>query len=359
MLFSLFVFLIALGWLPNAFFMALSLTFKFYDLPLKHPFTISRYTVNIQKTMVATISDGEVSGYGEATVNPYYHSTAERLSQSVAKIQPLMAVVSDWHPTEFWNYIEPHLKSDYFALCAIDIAYWDFYAKKNKRTLRSYWSAPNDKTPLTSYTIGIDTLEVMRQKVLEMPWPIYKIKLGTAHDLEIINELRKITDAVFRVDANAAWSSETAISNSEILRNQNVEFIEQPLAANDSEGMKRVRKKSLLPTIADESCQLPEDVLKCIGQFHGINIKLTKCGGITAALQMIKTARENNLLVMAGCMTESTIGISALAQIAPLLNYLDADGALLLAEDIADGVGFDFGRIIYSEDFGTGAQIYR
>ncbi|HLA55016.1 MAG TPA: dipeptide epimerase, partial [Flavobacterium sp.] len=292
--------------------MALSLTFKIHELPLKHPFTISRYTVNIQKTMVACVSDGQTSGYGEATVNPYYHSTVERLSGSVAKIQPLMANVSDWHPTKFWSYIEPCLKDDYFALCAIDIAYWDFYARKNKKTLRSFWSAPGDNTPLTSYTIGIDSLEVMKQKILEMPWPIYKIKLGTEHDLEIVSKLRKITNAVFRVDANAAWTSEAAISNSKTLKDFNVEFIEQPLAAENVEGMKKVRTESFLPTIADESCQRPEDVMKCVGQFHGINIKLTKCGGITAALEMIKTARENGLLVMAGCMTESTVGISAL-----------------------------------------------
>jgi L-alanine-DL-glutamate epimerase-like enolase superfamily enzyme len=339
--------------------MALSLTFKIYELRLKHPFTISRYTVNIQKTMVACISDGVISGYGEATVNPYYHSTVERLSAGVCRIQPLMADVSDWHPTEFWKHIESHLKEDYFALCAIDIAYWDFYARKNKKTLRSFWSAPNDNTPLTSYTIGIDSIEVMQQKILEMPWPIYKIKLGTEHDLEIVGKLRKITNAVFRVDANAAWTSEMAISNSKILKDFNVEFIEQPLAAGNAEGMEKVRAGSFLPTIADESCQRPEDILKCVGQFHGINIKLTKCGGITAALEMIKTARENGLLVMAGCMTESTVGISALAQIAPLLDYLDADGALLLAEDIAEGVAFDSGKICYSERFGTGVEMYR
>ena len=333
------------------------LSFKIYELPLKHPFTISRYTVTIQKTMVVTISDGDHSGYGEATVNPYYHSTVERLSGSVSKVKSFVESLGDIHPTDFWKHIEPHLRQDYFALCAIDIAYWDYYARKNKQTLRSYFSKEK-QTPLTSYTIGIDSIEVMQQKMLEMPWPIYKIKLGTPNDIEIVETLRKVTDSVFRVDANAGWTVNESISNAKILKDLNVEFIEQPLAANDVEGMQKVKSESVLPVIADESCQRHEDVLKCVGQFHGVNIKLMKCGGITPALEMIKIGRENDLLIMAGCMTESTIGISALAQIARLLDYLDADGALLLAEDIANGVTFDFGKIVYADGFGTGVQIY-
>ena len=306
--------------------------------------------------MVVTISDGTISGYGEATVNPYYHSTVERLSGSVMRVKPIVESLADIPPREFWKRIEPHLKDDYFALCAIDIAYWDYYARKNKQWLRSYFS-DEKQTPLTSYTIGIDSIEVMQQKILEMPWPIYKIKLGTPNDMKIVETLRKVTDSLFRVDANAAWTAYEAIANAKILKDFNVEFIEQPLPANDVSGMRKVKAESVLPVIADESCQRPEDVLKCVGQFNGVNIKLMKCGGLTPALEMIKTARENNLLVMAGCMTESTVGISALAQIAPLLDYLDADGALLLSEDIANGVTFDFGKIVYADGFGTGAQI--
>ncbi len=334
----------------------MKLQFQFYDLPLKHPFTISRYTVTVQKTVVVTISDGYVSGYGEATVNPYYDSTEAKLTTSILNVKNLVESLDNIHPLSFWRTIEPYLRADYFALCAIDIAYWDYYARKNKRQLRHYF-LDDSKTPLTSYTIGIDAIEVMRQKILEMPWPIYKIKLGTPNDIEIVETLRKITDSVFRVDANAAWTAAEAISNAKILKDLNVEFIEQPLPAHDSANMERVKRESVLPVVADESCQRSEDVQKCVGQFHGINIKLMKCGGITPALEMIKTARENNLLIMAGCMTESTVGISALTQIAPLIDYLDADGALLLAEDIATGVTFDFGQIVYPASFGTGVEI--
>lgn len=338
--------------------METTLTFQFYDLPLKHPFTISRYTVNIQKTVIVCISDGRVSGYGEATVNPYYHSTVEKLSDSLSKIKPVIDFTADLHPKEMWDVLEPHLKQDYFALCAVDMAYWDYYAKKRNKTLRSYWTGESSASPLTSFTIGIDTIAIMKQKIIEMPWPIYKIKLGTPNDIEIVKSLRKITDATFRIDANGAWNANQAIENARILKDLNVEFIEQPLNALDIEGMKKVKKQSVLPVIADESCQQEKDVKLCIGLFHGINIKLTKCGGITPALRMIETARENNLLLMAGCMTESTVGISGLAQIATLLDYLDADGALLLSRDIASGVAFDFGKIIYPAAFGTGVKLY-
>lgn len=337
----------------------MTLDFRLFEMPLKHPFTISRYTVNVQKTMIARISDGEISGYGEATVNPYYHSTVEKLSASVEKVKPVVAALpEDLHPTAFWNTVAPHLQDDYFALCAIDIAYWDYFARKQKRTLRSFFSG-SDQLPMTSYTIGIDDIDVMKAKILEMPWPLYKIKLGRGNDMAIVETLRKITDSLFRVDANAAWTAGQAIEYSRILKDLNVEFIEQPLPAADIEGMKRVKEASVLPVIADESCQRLEDVTACKPLFHGINIKLMKCGGITPALRMIDEAREDNLLAMAGCMTESSVGISALSQLAPLLDYLDADGALLLAGDIADGVTFREGKISWAEGYGSGAEMHR
>jgi len=336
--------------------MALKLSFQFYDLPLAHPFTISRYTVNVQKTVVVCISDGETSGYGEATVNPYYHSTVERLTQSISKVKPIVENSEIIAPSDLWQLIAPHLCEDHFALCAIDEAYWDFYARKQKQTLRSFW-ASREPLPLTSYTIAIDSIEMMQQKILEKPWPVYKIKLGTANDLQIVESLRKTTDSVFRIDANCAWTADETIEYSKIFKSMHVEFIEQPLKADDLEGMKEVREHSVLPIIADESCQREADVNCCFGLFHGINIKLTKCGGITPALRMIENAREKGLTIMAGCMTESTVGISALAQIAPLLDYLDADGALLLKQDIANGVSFDFGKIRFSDNAGTGVEL--
>ena len=194
--------------------------------------------------------------------------------------------------------------------------------------------------PVTvKHRIGIDKIDVMVAKMNEFPeWPVYKVKLGTDHDLEIVRELRRHTKARFRVDANCGWSADETIRNSTALKELDVEFIEQPLPAGRWDEQRRVYAESALPVFADESCIVPTDVSKCAGFFHGINIKLVKCGGLTPARRMIAEARQLGLQVMVGCMTESTVGISAIAQLLPLLDYVDMDGALLLARDIADGV---------------------
>ena len=337
--------------------MKLNISQSHYQLPLKHPFGISRYVVNTQETVIVSISNEAFTGYGEATVNPYYDSTVEKIQASIDSVKAIIENSNGVHPEDLWNQLEPKLKHDYFALCAIDCAYWDFYAKSNKQTLRSFWSGENEKAPQTNYTIGIDSVEIMQSKILEKPWPIYKIKLGSHNDIDIVKALRKVTDSVFRIDANCAWTVDETLKNANELKRLGIEFIEQPLKADDWEGMTILKEKSALPIIADESCQKLEDVEKCADTFHGINIKLMKCGGITPALKMIEKARALNLKVMAGCMTESTIGISNLAQLASLLDYIDADGAMLLKDDIATGVRFQDGHIIFSEGYGSGSKL--
>jgi L-alanine-DL-glutamate epimerase-like enolase superfamily enzyme len=337
--------------------MKLSIASKIYNLPLKHPFTISRYTVTIQKTVIVSISDGEFTGYGEATANPFYGSTVEKIQASVASVKAITQESCGLHPSELWTQVEPHLQGDYFALCAIDCASWDFDAQSKKRTLRSFWSEKTTKVPLSNYTIGIDAVEIMKSKVLETPWPCYKIKLGTPDDINIVSEIRTITNAVLRVDVNCAWRAAQTIEHSKTLQTLDVEFIEQPLKVDDLEGMLLLKQNSELPLIADESCKRLEDLEHCAQYFHGINIKLMKCGGITPALKMIEKARFLRLQVMAGCMTESTIGISNLVQLAPLLDAIDADGAMLLKEDVATGVSFDHGAIVFSEKYGSGTLL--
>ncbi len=336
--------------------MNLRISFKAFQLPLQHSFTTSRYTVTVQNTVIVSITNGDFTGYGEATVNPYYNSTVERLQTSIESVKAIIENANDILPEKLWQLLEPKLKEDYFALCAIDCAFWDFYAKLKSRTIRSFWSDDIMYMPQSNFTIGIDAIEKMKQKILETPWPIYKIKLGTEHDVAIVSELRKITNAIFRIDANCAWTVEETIQNAIQLKELGVEFIEQPLKADDWEGMKHLKKECVLPLIADESCQRLEDVEPCAKVFHGINIKLMKCGGLTPALKMIKKARQLNLKVMAGCMTESSIGISSLVQIAPLLDYIDADGAMLLKEDFAEGVKLVDGNIIFSSKNGSGVE---
>ena len=188
-------------------------------------------------------------------------------------------------------------------------------------------------------------------------WSIYKIKLGADNDVEIVRQLRKNTDAVFRVDVNCGWTAEETIEKSHDLKQLGVEFIEQPLPADDWKGQQRVFQESAIPVIADESCQTIADVAKCENHFHGINIKLVKCGGLTPARKMISDARTRNLKVMVGCMTESTVGISAIAQLLPQLDYVDMDGAALLAKDIATGVTVVRGKCRFSDRPGTGALL--
>jgi L-alanine-DL-glutamate epimerase-like enolase superfamily enzyme len=252
----------------------------------------------------------------------------------------------------------PREKSAKFALSALDQAIHDLWGKLRGAPVYRLWGLSTDNAPMSDYTLGIDTPAKMVEKLREMPgWPVYKIKLGTPDDLAILRELRRHTGTVFRVDANCGWTADQTIELAPVLQKLNVEFIEQPLPPEDVEGARRAFEKSALPLIADESCITEEDVDRCMGCFHGINIKLVKCGGLAAARRMIARARELGLTVMAGCMTESTVGISALAQVLPLLDYVDMDGAVLLAKDIATGVRLDRGRCIYPKENGTGVQL--
>lgn len=328
-----------------------------YNLKLRHTFTISRESYDIQPTLIVELKDGKFSGYGESTSNPYYNITVPKMMEDLKSLEPFIAENSNLTPEEFWDKIYPHLKQDMFALCALDLAYNDLYARKKGKKLHELWNYDINHNPLTDYTIGIDTIEKMVKKMQELPWPIYKIKLGTKEDIKIIKELRKHTDAIFRVDANCGWTVEETINNALELQKLGVEFIEQPLKADNWDGHREVFLKSVLPIIADESCQVEADVLKCHNHFHGVNVKLVKCGGLTSAKRMLLQAKELHMKTMVGCMTESSVGISAIAHLLPLLDYVDMDGALLLAKDIATGVTIKNGIIKYSKLNGTGVAL--
>ncbi|RYF88820.1 MAG: dipeptide epimerase, partial [Chitinophagaceae bacterium] len=226
--------------------------------------------------------------------------------------------------------------------------------KLKRKQLHQLWSLDTATAPRTDYTIGIDSIEKMVAKMKEKPWPIYKVKVGIPGDLEMVAALRKHTDAVLRVDANAGWTLEEALEKIPALKDLGVEFVEQPLAKDNWEGMKELYKQSPLPLFADEACVSQADVKKCYQHFHGINIKLTKCSGITPARNMITEAKSLGMQVMVGCMNESSVGTAAIAQLAPMLDHVDMDGPLLLARDIAAGVQFDNGKIIYNNEPGLG-----
>lgn len=336
----------------------MKLILRTYNLKLKHTFRISRKSIDFQPSLILELQDDGFSGYGEATSNPYYNITVEILQHDIEKIRDLVEESSNETPEQFWIKINPFLKDNPFALCALDNAYNDLYARKNGKKLYELWNYDINHNPLTNYTIGIDTIENMILKMKGFPWPIYKIKLGTPEDIAIVTELRKHTDAVFRVDANCAWTVDETLKNAVILKKLGVEFIEQPLKANDWDGHKEVFENAVLPVIADESCITESDVARCHNHFHGVNIKLMKCGGITPGRRMIAEAKKMGLKTMVGCMTESTVGISAIAHLLPELDYVDMDGSLLLAEDIARGVSIKNGKTYYPDMNGTGVILF-
>ena len=328
-----------------------------YELKLKHTFTISRESIDVQPSMIVELKENGISGYGEATSNPYYNITVPVMMNDLTAIKNMIEENSDLTPEDFWAKMYPHLKHDMFALCALDLAYNDLYARKKGKKLYDLWGYDISSNPMTDYTIGIASVEKMVEKMKELPWPIYKIKLGTKEDIKIVTELRKHTDAVFRIDANCGWGVEETLKNAVALKELGVEFLEQPMKADAWDDHKEVYKKSVLPIIADESCQIEADVAKCHNHFHGVNVKLVKCGGLTSARRMLNEAKDLGMKRMVGCMTESSVGISAIAHLLPLLNYVDMDGAILLKDDIATGITLNNGVISYSNLNGTGVTL--
>jgi L-alanine-DL-glutamate epimerase-like enolase superfamily enzyme len=339
----------------------MKLTYQKFDLPLRHVFTISRGSVKVQETLVVQVAADGKFGYGESTTNSFYGATILNMTSVIESVRSVVESGALDDPPRLIASISeklPNEKYAKFALNAIDQAIHDLWGKLHGAPVYRLWGLTTDRIPMSDYTLGIDTPEKMVAKMNEMPgWPVYKIKLGTADDLAIVRELRKHTDALFRVDANCGWTAEQTIEFAPVLKDMGVEFIEQPLPPEDVEGARRAFEKSALPLIADENCIVEADVDRCAGCFHGINIKLVKCGGLATARRMVSRARELGLNVMAGCMTESTVGISALAQLLPLLDYVDMDGAVLLAKDIATGVRLDRGRCIYPDANGTGVEL--
>jgi L-Ala-D/L-Glu epimerase len=328
-----------------------------FRLRTRKTFTTSHGSADHRNCLIVELQADGHSGYGEATEILYYGKDLQRMVQLLAQHQSWLETLDLIEPR--LQYIEflKHFFTDRFVLCAVDMAYHDLWGKLHSRRLVDLWGFDTDRTPVSSLTVGIASIPEMLAHIDENPWPIYKIKLGTQYDMEIMEAIRAHTDSVLRVDINAGWTPEQTIQNSRQFRDWNIEFIEQPLDPTEDLWMPEVYRESMVPLIADESCHIPEDIERCRPYFHGINIKLMKCGGLTPALEMIRMARDQSLLVMIGCMTETSIGISALAAIAPLVDYADMDGALLISNDPATGIKLDMGQISYSGENGTGAQL--
>jgi L-Ala-D/L-Glu epimerase len=338
--------------------MQATLQFRPYKVALRHPFGIKHGVSTHQENVLVSLrckTTGLV-GYGEAAPSlAYPETTVQTIVQSLQRLQDVVSSLEWQDPAELWAALP---QEDRFALCGIDLAAHDLWGKRLNRPVWQAWGLKWENIPVSNYTIGIDTIDKMVSKMAEFPgWPIYKIKLGTGEDVQIVEALRKHTNAIFRVDANTGWTAAQTIEFAPKLKQLGVEFIEQPMPTAAWAEMKHVKHHCALSVIADESCHTLADVSRCAESFHGINLKLTKAGGLTEARKMIHAARHLGIKVMAGCMKESTVAIAALAQLLPLLDAVDMDGALLLAEDIADGVTLQKGVAHMTDLPGCGFEL--
>ncbi|RYD54959.1 MAG: dipeptide epimerase [Sphingobacteriales bacterium] len=326
-----------------------------FELAFEHPFTISKGTKIHQPTLVVSLGLSRLIGYGEAPAINYYDVTVAGMIETLEAKKGIIERYALTDPQRYWHFLHHLLPGQNFLIAALDIAGWDLFSQMRRMPLYQLLGL-RWRNVQTDYTIGIDTAEKMVAKLQAKPWPIYKIKLGSPNDIDLLRALRQHTDAPFRVDANEGWSLEEAKALLPELQKLGVNMIEQPLPKADWEAMKELKSISAIPLFADESCVTEDDVAKCAEGFNGINIKLTKCGGITPALRMIHEARKLGLKVMIGSMNESTIGTAAIAHLVPLLDEVDADGPLLLKEDVAEGIMYKDGFVLPSAGPGLGIR---
>ena len=333
--------------------------YKTYQLPFQYPFTISQgRTKTHQPSLVVALQVGKWIGYGESPAIKYYNITVEEMVANLEQYKPMIEKHAFTEPERFWHYLHHLLPDQHFLVNALDMAGWDLYGKMNQKSLYELWETPfTGNEPITDYTLGIDTPEKMLEKLQARPLPVYKIKIDSNNSLDTLRYLRAHTNAPFRLDANEGFTYTQFKEILPELSKLNIEFIEQPLAKTNWEEMKHLFSESPIPLIADESCVIEKDVALCVGHFHGINIKLTKCSGITPAIRMIKQAKELGLKVMMGSMNESSLGSAAIGNFLPQLDYVDLDGPLLLSEDIAKGLSYENGKITLSGKYGLGVQM--
>jgi L-alanine-DL-glutamate epimerase-like enolase superfamily enzyme len=335
----------------------LGIRHKSEQLAFRHPFTISKGTKTHQPTFVVELEWKGICGYGEAPAISYYGIGVEKMAADLEAKRPMLERFALTDPERYWHFLHHLFPGNSFLVCALDMAGWDLFGKLRGLPLYRMFGLDPATAPVTDLTIGIDTMEKMQEKVRETPWPVYKVKAGLEGDLEKLEGVRSVTDSVLRVDVNGGWDLARAERMIPLFKDLGVELVEQPLSVTAREDSVALKAVSPLPVFADESCVSEGDVDTCAAGFHGVNIKLTKCGGITPARRMIARARQLGLSVMLGCMCESSIGTSAMAHLAPAVDHLDADGPILLSEDLATGLTYRDGRLLPSERPGLGIDL--
>jgi L-alanine-DL-glutamate epimerase-like enolase superfamily enzyme len=340
------------------------LTSEIIHLRTRHAFNIARQAdPPARRDVWVRVSDGEGNeGWGEAAANAYYGETADTVRAALPLFADALAAAAEGDPLaleRMESAVYRALGRNPAARAAISAALHDLAGKRLGVPVWRLWGLDPAAAPVSSFTLGIDSLEVMREKVREArDYPILKLKVGTPRDEEILRMVRdEAPEKTLRVDANTAWNVKQAIRALPMLQEFGVEFVEQPLPSADLEGLRLLRRSSPLPIYADESCVVLSDIPKLIGAVDGINIKLAKCGSLREAIRMVHCARAHGLRVMLGCMIESTLGIAAAIQLAPLMDEVDLDGAALLATDPFRGPGLlPDGRLRFNQEPGLGVE---
>jgi L-alanine-DL-glutamate epimerase-like enolase superfamily enzyme len=339
------------------------LTHETRTVHTRHPFVIARGGSSDWRTVTVTVTDDDgATGIGEAAPSRFYGENPESVVAALERFAPVLEDADAWSLEAIEAELHRVLRFNGSAKSAVSAALHDLAAKRLGVPLHRLWGLDPAKAPPSSFTIGIaPTREATIAKVREADeYPILKVKLGSDRDEEIIRTVREAAPAkVLRVDANAAWTPKRALRIIPLLAELGVEFVEQPLPPQDLEGLRFVRERSMLPIVADESCIMASDVAALAGYVDGINLKLAKCGGLREALKIIATARAHGMLVMCGCMIETTLGIAAAAHLAPLLDCADLDGAALLADDPYTGVSIPGGTITFEGGAGLGVTLRR
>jgi len=331
------------------------LRFKPYEVELKHVFTIAGNSRKTTPIMLTEIEYDGIIGYGEASMPPYLGESHETVTNFLKKVD-LSKFSDPFLMEEILDYVDNIAPGNYAAKASVDIALHDLVGKIINQPWYRIWGLNPNKTPNTSYTIGIDNPSVVKLKTKEAAeYKILKVKLGADNDKEMIETIRSVTDVPLCADANQGWNDKNmALDMIHWLNERNVVFIEQPMRKDLLDEHAWLTENSPIPIIADESVQTLSDIKSVYGAYSGINIKLMKCGGMRSAFKMINTARALNMKVMFGCMTETSCAISAATQLSPLVDWADLDGNLLISNDVFDGVKVNDGKLVLINRPGIG-----
>jgi L-Ala-D/L-Glu epimerase len=333
----------------------LSLRFTPYTLQLKHAFTLSTSTRTTTPVMLTEIEFEGVTGYGEASMPPYLGESHESVTRFLSQLD-LSQFTDPFLLIDILQYVDSVMPGNYAAKASVDIALHDLIGKLVGEPFYRLFGLNPSKAPLTSFTIGLDTPEIIKQKVAEAePYKILKVKLGRDNDREMVEVIRTQTDKPLCVDVNQGWKDrDHALEMAGWLKGKGVVFLEQPMPKEMKDDIAWLTERSPLPVIGDEAIQNIADLLNNKDVYSGINIKLMKCGGLNAAMKMINVARAFNMKVMIGCMTETSCAVTAAAQLSPLVDWCDLDGNLLISNDPFDGLKITEGKVDLPERPGIG-----